>query len=1070
MRLLLAHGTPRRNAPAPRLAAEQIDVGPDQLDRGIEARVFSRHAPAGSFDLAALIRELPAEQMPDAIAVAIDGASTSWPTNLAACAGPRLLLVGDSLATPAARQAGNAGARPFRRAQGPESVEGSDHALGRRQAAPLQEPESEAATHNGLAQVLEYARHEQFDRIVLTGSDADADFFLSASGVPVHWFPGLLCPVRDSLAAIVRQERREPFIACPPAHSRRFSNLNLTLAALSRAGFSPGPWGADHAERMEYLGHSEFAVVPAEHGEWSNESFEAIAAGALVLTNPFAAITRFRPGRAPLIACATPEDFSERIRYFRDHPDEAAQIRRATADWFDSHLCEARRRDALESLAFRPGSLPDFAKARIACAASRIDFVQLESALPLVPALDALCGRKATVRATIAGELSSAVVAVAACFPRMQWISSGPADFVVATGDSAEGGARCPQRAQTPGGVLGPAEAGRSASEDLSRAEVVWSGGDVVRNAAVAASDERIAKARELLELGLHDEAMTLARPELHQPFNFADALVICADAALESARWPVWNEFRSVLQKLDAHDPRLRHLETRFLLKRGLHARRLLIAGWQAGERGDFETALQNADSLLALPAKNPPAMLLRATALELLGRDDEAVAAMLEHLRHAPGAAGTWRDHGLLLWKVGRKDEAREALRRANDLDPRDADIAAAHAIANREASIEFTRSPVRDLLITMPETNRRHGTGLLLRRFFPDSSEFVTLRSFTNYGGVEEFGGANLLLSAPHLNDAELATRLKRTLEPWRIRRILCVPFSTSEFRHARLARELTRAPMCTYVMDDQNVIARKVPDEAAHALFEVSDLRLTISPEMQAAYSAKFPFRFGMMPPVATVVDPSARANKWDAGRRTARQPVMLGNVWTNGQLNQVARLISKAGLKVDWFGRESHSDLLKIGLHGQGYVPDDELLARLAEYPYAIIPSGMLDGTEDNEWLTRLSLPSRLVFLLTHSQIPCLVLGSPETAASRFVERLGVGLSATYEPAGFNRAVREMMRPGNRERNIANARRHAPAFVMQDAGEWLWRSTVAGRALPTPFEEVYGLQAAESVTV
>jgi hypothetical protein len=58
MRLLLAQGTPNRHSPIPRLAAEQVDVGPEQLDREIGGRVFSSRAPAGDYDLAAVIERI----------------------------------------------------------------------------------------------------------------------------------------------------------------------------------------------------------------------------------------------------------------------------------------------------------------------------------------------------------------------------------------------------------------------------------------------------------------------------------------------------------------------------------------------------------------------------------------------------------------------------------------------------------------------------------------------------------------------------------------------------------------------------------------------------------------------------------------------------------------------------------------------------------------------------------------------------------------------------------------------------------------------------------------------------
>jgi len=345
------------------------------------------------------------------------------------------------------------------------------------------------------------------------------------------------------------------------------------------------------------------------------------------------------------------------------------------------------------------------------------------------------------------------------------------------------------------------------------------------------------------------------------------------------------------------------------------------------------------------------------------------------------------------------------------------------------------------------------------VLLRRFFPDSGDFVTLRSATNYQGVEEFGGVNLLLGDPTLTPPELRLRLRRLLAPWRIRRILCVPFTALDFAHATAVRALAGAPLATYVMDDQNVVAANVPDVFARQCFAASDLRLTISPEMQAAYAAKYPeFEFGLMPPIVASSE-MRRENRWDPRRRPAHHAVLVGNVWSNGQLAQLVRFIGSAGLKVDWFGRESHPDLVKAGLAGQGSLPEAALADRLTEYPFVIVPSGLLDGTEDNEWLTRLSLPSRMVFLL-QTQTPMLVLGSPDTAASRFVRQLGVGRVVPYDAKDPRSAIKALVAPETRAGFLAAAARHADSYLLPAAGDWIWRSLARGRAQPAPFDAVY----------
>lgn len=96
------------------------------------------------------------------------------------------------------------------------------------------------------------------------------------------------------------------------------------------------------------------------------------------------------------------------------------------------------------------------------------------------------------------------------------------------------------------------------------------------------------------------------------------------------------------------------------------------------------------------------------------------------------------------------------------------------------------------------------------------------------------------------------------------------------------------------------------------------------------------------------------------------------------------------------------------------------MPDAELLERLKRYPLMIVPSGSLGPDDPNVAFSRLSLPSRLIFALVGAQIPTLVLGSEETAASRFVRKLGIGTVAGYDSKEFARTIDYLMDPVNRK--------------------------------------------------
>jgi hypothetical protein len=321
---------------------------------------------------------------------------------------------------------------------------------------------------------------------------------------------------------------------------------------------------------------------------------------------------------------------------------------------------------------------------------------------------------------------------------------------------------------------------------------------------------------------------------------------------------------------------------------------------------------------------------------------------------------------------------------------------------------------------------EVTRLQGTGVLIERFFPDARSFVTVRSRTLYKGVVNFGGVHFAMDLPGLSECSRKRILQRLLAPFQIRRILCVPFFASDFVHAVAAREITGAPLCTYVMDDQVLHSREVSADLAQRVFSASDVRLAISPEMITEYSAWFGCSFGLLPPVVTTGDNEV-ANHWSPSRENTRHCVMVGNIWSAKQFEQVRAFSRAAQLRIDWFGNnkvswlpQDRAVLEADGIHCQGFLPESELAPRLANYPFVVLPSGSLDGSEDNEWLTRLSLPSRMVFILTKTFTPMLVLGSPKTAAARFVEQFGLGLSSIEGSCGLIMAYGTGMGEGSYE--------------------------------------------------
>lgn len=368
-----------------------------------------------------------------------------------------------------------------------------------------------------------------------------------------------------------------------------------------------------------------------------------------------------------------------------------------------------------------------------------------------------------------------------------------------------------------------------------------------------------------------------------------------------------------------------------------------------------------------------------------------------------------------------------------------------------------------PIHDLIISATEINNHHGVGILLQRFFPDSSSLITIRSLTVYGGEETFGGGHHELKSANLTVPETEVKLAAILAAYKIRRILCVPYYREDFIHGVLAKKLTGAPMCTYIMDDQNIFSSNVPDYRVEDLLRASNLCFGISSELCAAYHHKYNHPFHLLPPVVEHTEALIPCY-WQHDSNTPLKAAMIGNVWTDDRFQQLRTLLRESGLQIDWYGNGASASWLTgtpaeweaDGIHCLGYLPEDDLVASLASYPCVIVPSGSLDQYDDNIAFSRLSLPSRLIFLHTRTDTPVLLLGSEETAAGRFILNLGTGYCSAYRTDELRARLSRMLDANEHRKIRAAIRQWASYFVLPNGGEWLWTSLAKNSPLTANF--------------
>jgi FkbM family methyltransferase len=373
---------------------------------------------------------------------------------------------------------------------------------------------------------------------------------------------------------------------------------------------------------------------------------------------------------------------------------------------------------------------------------------------------------------------------------------------------------------------------------------------------------------------------------------------------------------------------------------------------------------------------------------------------------------------------------------------------------------------RGSIVDVVVTHNEINSCHGTGVLIERIFQDPGSIVALRATDTYGGRQDFGLAGFRLPRQGLSRTEIFSYALRWLGSVVVRRAVCIPFLSDEVVLALAVKELFQCPLCTYIMDDQNVSVGRLPDALMEELLAKSALRLFISPEMRNAYQNRYRQKMYLLPPVVSH-ELAVEAPVPDPGAGGQPRGILIGNIWAQDWLDLLRETVRGSGVAVDWYCNAirpawlqiDEEELARDGIAFHAGLPEAELAPVLARYLFAIHPSGTLAAGDGNRGTAEFSLPSRLPFIVAASQTPILVLGSARTAAARFVDRFGLGVNCAYDRSEFVQSVRQILEPERQARFRAVARRLGPAFSNRGIAEWLWRSMELGRPADERFEEL-----------
>jgi len=370
--------------------------------------------------------------------------------------------------------------------------------------------------------------------------------------------------------------------------------------------------------------------------------------------------------------------------------------------------------------------------------------------------------------------------------------------------------------------------------------------------------------------------------------------------------------------------------------------------------------------------------------------------------------------------------------------------------------------------DVIITHNEINEKHGVGVLTLKIFTERSKFIAIRSQNHFNGEHKFGRFGLCLSHAERSRPQVYASVLQALEGYTVDRLVCIPYYPDDVRSAIAIKDIFDTPLCTYIMDDQNICCSDgIPNALLSELLAKSSLRLAISPELRAAYENKFGLKFWLLPPVVSAGLIQCEVDPAQNPEGQSPRGMIIGNIWGARWLELLRKTVRESGVQLEWYcdgGLRWHncteSDLVKDGILVHAFPQTAALVPFLRRSPFVVLPSGTLDETDDRRAIAQLSLPGKVPFVLATSNTPIIVLGSSETAAAKFIRRFRIGTSAAYTTEDFLKAVEYVTSPEVQLNLRRNAAAMARSFSAQGIQEWIWESLQLGRPCDQRFEQLF----------
>lgn len=300
-KMLLFFLSHQDNYRRPLFSKNEIFCGPDTDTRIAGERTFGLKAPVGSYDVGEILNRLGSHEQPELVVIKADATRRNFPRNLARLRCPKVLIVGVT------------------------------HFL-----------------HQPIRSLIEYARSEPFDRVVIEVTRHHAHWFARAGVRNLHWLPAV------SFNFMPRPQKPSPsrpltFVGqAGRHHPYRVQVLN----GLRDAGLPLEITQCKPQQTADIYADSQITLNVSLNGDLNMRVFEVLSAGGFLLTDKLPDASGlpllFESGRH-LDTWTSPDNLVDRIRHYLAHPLEAQRIRAAGhAELLRAHRPDVKRRELFE--------------------------------------------------------------------------------------------------------------------------------------------------------------------------------------------------------------------------------------------------------------------------------------------------------------------------------------------------------------------------------------------------------------------------------------------------------------------------------------------------------------------------------------------------------------------------------------------------------------------------------------------------------------------------------------------------------------------------------------------------